>query len=101
MEFVLANPKKSSSQEISSAFLILAFQRLKLVRRPRSLAPTLVALPSMSLIPRAPFSFQLLLNASTPQHLDNSTLLSAAECQMFRSDPAFSSLVPSFPCQTH
>jgi hypothetical protein len=30
---------------------------LKLVRCPRSLAPTLVALPSMSLIPSAPFSF--------------------------------------------
>jgi hypothetical protein len=30
---------------------------LKLVRCPRSLAPTLVALPSMSLIPFAPFSF--------------------------------------------
>ena len=28
---------------------------LKLVRFPRSLAPTLVALPSMSLIPSAPF----------------------------------------------
>src|SRR5204862_2636188 len=30
---------------------------LKLVRCPRSLAPTLVALPSMSLFPFAPFSF--------------------------------------------
>jgi hypothetical protein len=28
---------------------------LKLIRCPRSLAPTLVALPSMSLIPSAPF----------------------------------------------
>jgi hypothetical protein len=32
-------------------------QRLKLVRCPRSLAPTLLALPSMPLIPFAPFSF--------------------------------------------
>jgi hypothetical protein len=32
-------------------------QRLKLVRCPRSLAPTFVALPSMSLIRFAPFSF--------------------------------------------
>src|SRR6266566_2738709 len=34
-----------------------AFQYLKLVRCPYSLAPTLVTLPSMSLIPFAPFSF--------------------------------------------
>src|SRR5215831_14387819 len=33
---------------------------LKLVRCPRSLAPTLVALPSMSLIPSAPFPHVLL-----------------------------------------
>ena len=32
------------------------FDDLKLVRFPRSLAPTLVTLPSMSLIPFAPFS---------------------------------------------
>ena len=32
------------------------FDDLKLVRCPRSLAPTLVTLPSMSLIPFAPFS---------------------------------------------
>ena len=32
-------------------------QRLKLARCPRSLAPTLVALPSMSRVPPAPFSF--------------------------------------------
>jgi hypothetical protein len=32
------------------------FYDLKLVRCPRSLAPTLVTLPSMSLIPFAPFS---------------------------------------------
>jgi hypothetical protein len=34
-----------------------ALAHLKLVRCPRSLAPTLVALPSMSLIPSALFSF--------------------------------------------
>src|SRR4051812_7724457 len=32
------------------------FDDLKLIRCPRSLAPTLVTLPSMSLIPFAPFS---------------------------------------------
>jgi len=32
------------------------FDDLKLLRCPRSLAPTLVTLPSMSLIPFAPFS---------------------------------------------
>jgi len=32
------------------------FDDLKLVRFPRSLAPTLVTLPSMSLIPFTPFS---------------------------------------------
>jgi hypothetical protein len=34
---------------------LIPFAPLKLVRYPRSLAPTLVILPSMSLIPFAPF----------------------------------------------
>jgi len=34
---------------------LIPFAPLKLVRCPRSLAPTLVALPSMSRVPRAPF----------------------------------------------
>jgi hypothetical protein len=38
---------------------VISFPRLELVRCPRSLAPTLVTLPSMSLVPLAPFSFQL------------------------------------------
>jgi hypothetical protein len=37
----------------------LSDQRLKFIRYPRSLSPTLVALPSMSLIPFAPFSFSV------------------------------------------
>src|SRR5436190_18235626 len=36
-------------------YVALPFTPLKLVRCPHSLAPTLVALPSMSLIPSAPF----------------------------------------------
>jgi len=39
--------------------LFLPFQLLKLLRCPHSVAPTLVTLPSMSRVPRAPFSFQL------------------------------------------
>jgi len=34
---------------------LIPFASLKLVRCPRSLAPTLVTLPSMSLVPFAPF----------------------------------------------
>ena len=40
------------------------FDDLKLVRFPRSLAPTLVTLPSMSLIPFAPFPYSYQPNAT-------------------------------------
>src|SRR6266581_2561813 len=40
-----------------SPFLVEISKDLKLARCPRSLAPTLVTLPSMSRVPRTPFSF--------------------------------------------
>src|SRR5436305_9910118 len=40
---------------ISNSDRSFRYSVLKLVRCPRSLAPTLVALPSMSRVPRAPF----------------------------------------------
>src|SRR5438876_3095265 len=51
--------ERGSNGALRSQLLLQLFSVsvLKLVRCPRSLAPTLVALPSMSLIPFAPFSF--------------------------------------------
>src|SRR5438552_2787664 len=50
---------RGSNGALRSQLLLQLFSVsvLKLIRCPRSLAPTLVALPSMSLIPFAPFSF--------------------------------------------
>jgi hypothetical protein len=55
-----ANPRGRESGERKSQLGeggLEVFDDLKLVRCPRSLDPTLVTLPSMSLIPFAPFSF--------------------------------------------
>src|SRR5437762_1490993 len=51
--------ERGSNGALRSQLLLQLFSVsvLKLVRCPRSLAPTLVALPSMSLIPFAPFSY--------------------------------------------
>src|ERR1700676_4629854 len=53
--FYVAFPKRSIPSLNTCSMSLIPSAPLKLVRCPRSLAPTLVTLPSMSLIPFAPF----------------------------------------------
>ena len=63
------------------------FDYLKLVRCPRSLDPTLVTLPSMSLIPFAPFSGDV--GIGEIDAVFEAGFVASANLKCFRCDPDF------------
>ena len=77
--FYVAFPKRSIPSLATCSMSLISSAPLKLVRCPRSLAPTLVTLPSMSLTPSAPFAsgppFKMASHGVTslPAHSKSST----------------------------
>ncbi len=64
------------------------FDNLKLVRCPRSLDPTIVTLPSMSLIPFAPFSGDD-VGIGEIDAVFEAGFVASANLECFRCDPDF------------